>query len=517
MNRKIISLLALSLAVSINAQVFNAGFENNNGTSLSQFKTINADGLQVPEWAQVQDFNSEAWIQFYDGYDNKIAFSTSYYSPEGQANDWLITPSITIPNSGTPTLYWKGKSYDFEYTDSYAIKVSETNNNQESFTTTLAQIDAEQPFDYASHTLDLSAYKGKTIYLAFVNNTNSGTYLALDDLYISQSADCVMPSLDGFSVSNLKPTSLTVDWSATSGITNYDTGLTTFDTPVSSKGTTSATTKSFNNLQAAKRYQFFLKNADCGSGWAGPKSIWTPTELPYSYDFEKTVENFGEYDSDGWASTTWLMGENSAVAQNGSGYAYNNTSTSTAGKNDWLFSYPIYLKNGETVTVKYYTSVGNAAADPVTLKVAVASAADKNSIIETLKTQSVSEEAYSESSVSYTAKADQVYYIGFGNTTPKVVTTTALRLDNIRFSKSNLAVNDVDKTSIKFYPNPVVDQLNIKTDETIKSVQVYSLDGKLLKTINGNETAINFKNYPKGSYLVKIETNKSTTSQKVIK
>ena len=148
---------------------------------------------------------------------------------------------------------------------------------------------------------------------------------------------------------------------------------------------------------------------------------------------------------------------------------------------------------------------------------AIASAPDKNNINVNLSTQTVSQQTYTEHTVSYTSTADQVYYIGFGNTTPKVVTTTALRLDNISFSKSNLAVNDVNKTNIKVYPNPVVDQLNIKTDETIKSVQVYSLDGKLLKTINGNTTIVDFKNYPKGSYLVKIETNKSTTSQKVIK
>ncbi|WP_027382239.1 T9SS-dependent choice-of-anchor J family protein [Epilithonimonas caeni] len=516
MNKKIISLLALSLLVNINAQVFNAGFENNNGTPLSQFKTINADGLTVPEWGQVQDFNEKAWIQFYDGYDNKIAFSTSYYDPEGQANDWLITPAITIPNTGTPTLYWKGKSYDFEYTDSYAVKISETNDDMASFTT-LTQIDNEQPFDYASHTLDLSNYKGKTVYLAFVNNTNSGTYLALDDLYISQSPDCMMPSLDGFSVSDLKPNSVTVNWSATSGINSYDTGLTTFDTTVSSKGTTSSTSKNFDNLQAGKRYQFFLKNAGCGSGWAGPKSVWTPTELPYSYDFEKTVENYGEYDSDGWASTTWLMGENEAVAQNGSGYAYNNTSTSAAGKNDWIFSYPIYLKNGETVTAKYYTSIGNESAEPATLKVAIASAPDKNNITVDLSTQTVSQQTYTEHSVSYTTTADGVYYIAFGNTTPKVTTTTALRLDNISFTKNNLAVIDINKTNIKTYPNPVIDFLNIKTDDVIRSVEIYALDGKLIKKIEGNNNKIDFRNYQKGTYLVKIETNESVTSQKVIK
>lgn len=326
-----------------------------------------------------------------------------------------------------------------------------------------------------------------------------------------------MPSLSGFSVSNLKPNVVTINWTATDGISNYDTGLTTFDTSVTSKGVTASTTKTFDNLASGRRYQFFLKNADCGSGWAGPKSVWTPTELPYAYDFETTAENYGEYESDGWASTTWLNGNNSEVAQNGSGYAFNNTTTNNAGKNDWLFSYPIYLKSGETVTAKYYASVGNASADPVTLKVAVASAPDKNNIIENLRTQTVSEETYTEYTVSYTATADQVYYFGFGNTTPKVAVTTALRLDNMSFTKSNLAVNDVTNTNIRLYPNPVVDQLNIKTDDIIRSVQIYTLDGKLLKTIQGNATVVDFKNYPKGSYLLKIETDKSVTSQKVIK
>ena len=516
MNKKIISLLALSLVVNINAQVFNAGFENNNGTPLSQFKTINADGNTVPFFAEVQDFNTEAWIQFYDGYDNKIAFSTSYYDPEGQSNDFLITPAITIPLTGTPTLNWKGKSYDFDFTDSYAVKVSETNDNQESFTTTLAQIDGEQPFDFASHSLDLSAYKGKTIYLAFINNTDNGTYLALDDLYISQSANCVMPSVDGFSTSGLKPNSVTINWSATSGITTYDTGLTTFDMQVSSKGTTSSTTKNFDNLQSGKRYQFFLKNADCGSGWAGPKSVWTPSELPYSYNFEKTAENFGEYDSVGWASTTWLNGENETAAQNGTGYVFNNTSTTTT-KNDWIFSYPIYLKKDETITVNYYAAIGSATASPATLKLAVASAQDKANIIETLSTDAISTDAYTEFSKTYKATADNVYYFGFGNTTASVTSSTSLRIDNVTFTKINLAVNDINKTNIKIYPNPVVDKLNIKTDETIKSVQIYSLDGKLLKTIDGNNTKVDFSNYLKGSYLVKIETNKSITSHKVIK
>ena len=197
MKKNIYSVIALAGALTLNAQIFSAGFENNNGTPLSEFKTVNADGNQVPFYAQVQDFNTEAWIQFYDGFDNKIAFSTSFYDPSGQSEDWLITPAISIPATGSPTLYWKAKSYDFDFTDSYVIKVSETDDNPDSFTTTLETVENEQPYDFAAHSLNLSAYKGKTIHLAIVNNTYDGTYLAVDDFYISNSAGCIMPETGG--------------------------------------------------------------------------------------------------------------------------------------------------------------------------------------------------------------------------------------------------------------------------------------------------------------------------------
>lgn len=77
MKKTITLLFFFALVIQANSQIFNSGFEANNGTPLSDFTTINNDGLTVPSYATVPEFNTEAWIQFYDGYDNKIAFSTS--------------------------------------------------------------------------------------------------------------------------------------------------------------------------------------------------------------------------------------------------------------------------------------------------------------------------------------------------------------------------------------------------------------------------------------------------------
>lgn len=72
MKKALCSIAALVAALQMNSQIFNAGFENNNGTPLSEFTTLNLDGNSVPFYAEVQDFNTEAWIQFYDGHDNKL-------------------------------------------------------------------------------------------------------------------------------------------------------------------------------------------------------------------------------------------------------------------------------------------------------------------------------------------------------------------------------------------------------------------------------------------------------------
>lgn len=513
MKRKILSVAALAVLSQTGAQIFNSGFENNNGTPLSEYTKINADGNTVAEWAPVPEFSNEAWIQFYDGYDSKIAFSTSSYDPAGTSNDWLITPAITIPAVGNPTLYWKAKSYDFEYTDSYSIKISVTDNQIASFTN-LLNVSGEQPYEFNSRSLDLSAYKGKTVHLAIVNNTTDGYFLALDDFYISNSANCMMPDLSGFSASNLTEKSFTAHWTPTSGINLLDTGLTDFVTPVTTTGIQGATVKNYDNLQPATRYQFFVKNADCGSGWAGPKSVFTAATLPYAYGFESTAENYGEYDSDGWSSDTWLNG-NGTSAQSGSGYVFNNTSKTFA-KNDWIFSYPIKMEANEKVEIKYFAQMGSDTASPATLKLSAASQPDKTAIIQELSSQEIGGNTYTEYTTTFTAATEGVYYFGFGNVTAPVAVNAALRIDNIRFNKTNLSVSNTVKNKIKVYPNPVLDILNIESQENVEKTEIYGIAGKLLSTAL-NSGKINFSAFPKGIYLLKIYTQSGIQTQKIIK
>lgn len=90
-------------------------------------------------------------------------------------------------------------------------------------------------------------------------------------------------------------------------------------------------------------------------------------------------------------------------------------------------------------------------------------------------------------------------------------------VDNIIIKDMDqLSVSDINKTQINIFPNPASDIINIKSDEKIKSVKLYSASGTLVKAENDNLSRINVSNLPKGNYLISIETDSGTETKKII-
>ncbi len=83
-----------------------------------------------------------------------------------------------------------------------------------------------------------------------------------------------------------------------------------------------------------------------------------------------------------------------------------------------------------------------------------------------------------------------------------------------------MAVNDITKSNIKSYPNPVKDVFNIEAQGKIKSVKVFDVTGKqlLTKDLNEAKSQIDFSRFNAGVYVVTTQLEDgSTTSTKVIK
>ena len=83
-----------------------------------------------------------------------------------------------------------------------------------------------------------------------------------------------------------------------------------------------------------------------------------------------------------------------------------------------------------------------------------------------------------------------------------------------------LGVNDfkVDQ-SVLIFPNPVVNNLSVSADDTIKSIEIFDIQGRLLQTQMGNErnAVVDMSSNITGVYFVKICTNKGMKTLKFSK
>jgi len=69
------------------------------------------------------------------------------------------------------------------------------------------------------------------------------------------------------------------------------------------------------------------------------------------------------------------------------------------------------------------------------------------------------------------------------------------------------------------YPNPASDVLNISSQSTINTVEIFNVLGQKVITMQVEDTSaeINVSNLNAGIYLIKYEINNSTSTKKFVK
>lgn len=83
----------------------------------------------------------------------------------------------------------------------------------------------------------------------------------------------------------------------------------------------------------------------------------------------------------------------------------------------------------------------------------------------------------------------------------------------------NTAVASIDKKDIQFFPNPVKDFIQIKSSDNIKSIQLFDMQGRIIINQNYNQNLIklDLSANVNGNYLIKIKTDKTEFTKKIIK
>jgi hypothetical protein len=121
------------------------------------------------------------------------AFSTSWYTPAGAANDWMWTPPIALPAGGSAEVSWRAVAYDPAYPDGYEVRIMAAPTeptggtgaigNQITNSTTVFSIAAESSA-WTARSASLAAYAGQTVRVGFRNNSTDKFLLLIDDIEV---------------------------------------------------------------------------------------------------------------------------------------------------------------------------------------------------------------------------------------------------------------------------------------------------------------------------------------------
>lgn len=291
--RKIL-LFAAFVAIPFfgNSQIFQENFDG-AGPGFAAWTLIDVDG-QVHASA-VTDFDAGAWVRKnrggpipnYGGPDNDFAaMSSSWYNPVGISNDWLISPQIVLP-AANAFLQWEAKAQDPANADGYKVMLAPNGGNTVAdFTVQLFTVPAENT-TWITRTVNLSAYAGTNIRVAFVNNSNDKFVLLVDNISVNlvptAPPNCpalVAPTNGAAGINYYVPVPLS--WSASAGASSYDVYLGTSSNPTTLLGNVVGTNTTATAIAGTTYYWKVLARNAFGASVGCTEYSFTTNQAPTS-------------------------------------------------------------------------------------------------------------------------------------------------------------------------------------------------------------------------------------------
>ncbi|MBR3557475.1 MAG: T9SS type A sorting domain-containing protein [Bacteroidales bacterium] len=88
-------------------------------------------------------------------------------------------------------------------------------------------------------------------------------------------------------------------------------------------------------------------------------------------------------------------------------------------------------------------------------------------------------------------------------------------IDNVRIANGT-GIQSVE-SDLTIYPNPATDNITISTSENAQRVEIFNIQGQLVKAEAGNVTHISVKDLANGMYTLKLTTENGTSIHKIVK
>jgi hypothetical protein len=104
-------------------------------------------------------------------------------SPNAIAEDWLVTPQITVTAEAPMLQFFQAKQFGDPYTTSYTVRVSTASQTTHAdFVTLLSMTESDLSTEFTPRQVDLSNFVGQQVYIAFVMSQDDGDSWYIDDV-----------------------------------------------------------------------------------------------------------------------------------------------------------------------------------------------------------------------------------------------------------------------------------------------------------------------------------------------
>ena len=179
------ALCWLSTGMAAQAADDGARYDFTNGIP-ADFTLIDADGNMPSADIAPYGFSvGTPWVAYYvESEQNHVAASTSWYAQSGTSDDWMILPAVSVETADA-VVAWRARATDANFSDGYAVYISEGGDAIEDFDKAHPLFTtAAESAEWTYHSASLGAYVGKTVRIAFVNNSTDCSLLYIDDVFV---------------------------------------------------------------------------------------------------------------------------------------------------------------------------------------------------------------------------------------------------------------------------------------------------------------------------------------------
>lgn len=486
-------------------------------------------------WQVVDANNDGTTISFMAYDDNNTGVAAYFYDSDNDANDWLISPEITLPTGGAFLSYDYAASGS-SYPEKYSVWVIPQNGTIATAVNILAT-QTVATSNITNNILDLSSYGNQTIRVAFkVESDADMNYIFFDNVSVNAAGEAsisVNPTSMSFSGLVNSATSAQTANVVAMGLTNDVNITATAPFEVSVDGNAFAATATIPQATVLNTTIYVRMNATTAGAQTGTVNLTSGTAtatialngsaidcsgaqaLPFTEGFESDLaECWQNIDNDG-DGNSWRSEEatDEKPAHSGS-FSYTSESyinyVGALTPDNWLIT-PALAIPAEGATLAWWVAAQDPdyPADHYEVKVSTSTTL---SSFTTVHDETIASGDWEERTVNLNNYAGQTIYIAFVHN--NCTDNFRMKIDDISVTPG-VGIND-NENNVSIYPNPANNVVNVNAASNINNVEIFNMMGQRVAVIDANDTnvQINTTALSNGMYLMRITTENGVSNQK---